>query len=436
MNVPVWERLFVVLVMVTACRGFDSIQFILGGGGGKGTGELGDSSPGRFAWLATLYGISLMLLLAHHHRDIFKLMSQNKLLLVIVGYILVSPAWAYDPDASLRRAIAFSLTASFCAYLALRYPPTEILKLAGWGLLVVAVVSVMAVVLFPEFGRELFGRKMGWWKGICGINTAFGRFMALGILVIWCLRRVDWKLQRFDMLVFGLFLVCTFQAHAATAIAAVFGAYCSILAIWSRSMFNIELAPKVLIGILAGLVLLATVPFYLGDVLLLLGRDETLTNRVFIWGAAFEQGWNNPIFGVGYESFWIEGNAAAAFYNMFGSGNTRIGNGHNGYLDVWLELGFVGLGLMLLLLIQAFTRVVRYLTVSGEPFAEFYGGLLVFIVIYSVAEKVIFVHSEFTWMMFMTGLMALRWRLATASQPESVRTDWDGALPQISQRIQ
>ena len=185
---------------------------------------------------------------------------------------------------------------------------------------------------------------------------------------------------------------------------------------------------------LVGLVLLATVPLYLGDVLLLLGRDETLTNRVYIWGAAFEQGWHNPVFGVGYGSFWIEGNASAAFYNMFGSGNTLVGNGHNGYLDVWLELGFVGLGLMLLLMIQAFVRVIRHLNVSDNPFAEFYGGLLVFILIYSVAEKVIFVHSEFTWMMFMVGLMALRWRLAPAIQGEGVGRNWEAALPQASQR--
>jgi O-antigen ligase len=170
---------------------------------------------------------------------------------------------------------------------------------------------------------------------------------------------------------------------------------------------------------------------------MVLDRDDTLTNRIFIWRAAFEQGWHHPIFGVGYESFWIEGNAASAFYNMFGSKNTQIGNGHNGYLDAWLELGFVGLGLLIMVISQAWVRVVRYLTVRDEPFAEFYGGLLVFILIYSVAEKVIFVHSEFTWMLFMTGLMTFRWRLdPVAGERERSSPDWDRALPQISQRSQ
>lgn len=430
-----WERLYVILTFVTACRGFDTLLGAFGESpGGGGRAELSESSPGRLAWLAALYGIALLLLLVHHRRDIIRLLSQNKLLVLVVAYILISTIWAFDQSASLRRAFAFSLTVSFCAYLALRYTPTDLLKLAGWALLLVAVASVIAVIFFPEFGRETFSSKMGRWRGISSINTAFGRFMALGILVIWCLRRTDWKMQRFDVLVLGLFMLCTYQAHAATSTASVVAAFVSIITIWSKVLFRVELLFKIVLGAIVGFILLITVPFYFSDVLVLLGRDATLTNRIFIWQAALEQGWRNPILGVGYESFWIEGNAAAAYYNMFGSGNTRVGNGHNGYLDVWLELGFVGLALLLLLLLQAVTRAIRSLTVGDEPFAEFYGGLLVFILIYSIAEKVIFVHSEFTWMMFMAGLMALRWRLAPATQGEGAGRNWEAALPRASQR--
>ena len=430
-----WERLYVIITFVTACRGFDTLLSTVGESPLGGREELTESSPARFAWLATLYGIGLVLLAVHHRRDIVRLLSQNKLLLAAVAFILLSTLWASDPNASLRRALAFALTATFCAYLALRYTPTELLKLAGWALVVVAVASVFAVIFFPEISREEFGRKLGWWSGISCINTAFGRFMALGILVTWCLRRTDWKFQRFDVLIFGLFLFCTYQAHAATSIAAAFAAFMSILVIWSRALFKVEMPPKILVGAFFGIVLLVTVPFYFSDVLLVLDRDDTLTNRIFIWQAAFEQGWKNPLIGVGYESFWIERNAAAAYYNMFGSDNTQIGNGHNGYLDAWLELGFVGLGLLVMLILQALTRVIRYLTVTDEPFAEFYGGLIVFILVYSIAEKVIFVHSELTWMLFMAGLMTLRWRLDPATSGERAGQNWDGALPTVSQRV-
>lgn len=429
-----WERLFVILTFITACRAFEGLLSRLSGD--SGLQHLSDSTPARFAWLATLYGVGLLLLLFHHHRDLLKLASQNKLLLLVVGYVLLSSTWAFDPQASLRRGTALALTLCFCAYLALRYPPIEILKLAAWAVCIVGIVSFGAAVFDPELAVEGFGRKAGWWRGISSSNTSFGRYMALGVLIAWSLRRTDWKLQRYDVLVFGFFVFCTYKANAASSIAAVFGAYCSVLAIWSRSLFNVELPPKLLVGGLIGLLLAAILPFIYGDILLLLGRDATLTNRVFIWGAAIEQGWQRPILGAGFNSFWIENNAAGAYYNMFGSGNTRIGNGHNGYLDVWLELGFVGLGLLALIVGQAFLRVIRVLTVSDDPFAEFYAGLLVFILIHSVAEKVILVYWDLSWMLFMAGLMSLHWWFDSVSRREQTYARRRDPLQHAPQRLQ
>lgn len=429
-NIPLWERLFVVLTLVTACRAFDTFLSTVGEHPSGGYVEMNESSPLRFAWLALLYGISLALLVYHHRADLLRLASQNKLLIAAIGYIFCSTFWAFDNTASLRRATAFALTATFCAYLALRYKPIQLLKLACWALLVVAVASVFAVALFPGFSVEEYGRKLGSWKGVSCINTAFGRFMALGVLVTWSLRRVDWGLRNVDVLVLLLFLVCLFNADAATSILAVFAGFTSILMIWSRSVFNIDLPAKTLVGVMFGAIAVMTVPLYFEEVLDLVGRDATLTNRIFIWGAAFEQGWQNPVFGVGYESFWIAGNAAQAFYNMFGSADTQLGNGHNGYLDAWLELGFVGLAFVLALLAQGFSRVIKVLTRTDSPFAEFYGGLLVFILIYSIAEKVIFVHSELTWMLFMSGLMSLRWHFDPSAVRDETAPNWGGALPQ------
>ncbi|MEN3975908.1 O-antigen ligase family protein [Emcibacter sp. SYSU 3D8] len=406
---PAWERVFVILVMITCCRGFDSL-FALGNSGGQNA--LNDSSPARFTWLAILYGTAVLLLLVHHVRDLPKLLVQNKLLLVVVAYIVASTFWSVDPPTALRRSMAFALTTTFCLYLVLRFPPTDILRLAAWALFCVAIASVIAALFVPELGREMYGRKLGWWKGVCSINTSFGRFMALGMLVVWCLRRANWGLQRYDVLVLGLFALCTFQAQAATSFAAVFGAFVSIVVVWSRTPFDAPLPAKLAVGALFAAVLVLTLPFYSSEVFDILQRDDTLTNRIFIWSAAYEQGWLNPVFGVGYESFWIESNAAGAFFNMFGSGNTIIGNGHNGYLDAWLELGFVGLACLAALLIQAFIRVTRYGLKHDDPMAQFYGGLLVFILIYSIAEKAIFVHSEITWLLFTTGLVATKWRLA------------------------
>jgi hypothetical protein len=61
---------------------------------------------------------------------------------------------------------------------------------------------------------------------------------------------------------------------------------------------------------------------------------------------------NHPMLGAGYRSFWTPEGASYVYARIW----AVIGNGHNGYLDVWLELGFIGLGLFLVMFFTAVRR--------------------------------------------------------------------------------
>jgi O-antigen ligase len=69
-----------------------------------------------------------------------------------------------------------------------------------------------------------------------------------------------------------------------------------------------------------------------------LGRNTTLTDRTLIWKAVLSIH-INPLLGTGFESFWL-GNRLEAVWNMSVKG---IQEAHNGYLELYLNLGFVGL---------------------------------------------------------------------------------------------
>jgi O-antigen ligase len=64
-----------------------------------------------------------------------------------------------------------------------------------------------------------------------------------------------------------------------------------------------------------------------------LGRDATLTGRTDVWASLLPDFNERPILGYGFGSFWTDGRRA----------KHEISDGHNGYLDVMLELGAVGL---------------------------------------------------------------------------------------------
>jgi exopolysaccharide production protein ExoQ len=84
-----------------------------------------------------------------------------------------------------------------------------------------------------------------------------------------------------------------------------------------------------------------------------LGRGSGLTGRTDLWAHCLELQ-SNPILGAGFESFWIEEKREqiAAFYH-----NWKPGGAHNGYLDTYLDLGLIGLSILIGLLIATFWKI-------------------------------------------------------------------------------
>ena len=90
------------------------------------------------------------------------------------------------------------------------------------------------------------------------------------------------------------------------------------------------------------------------------GKDPTLTDRTKIW--AFLLGMHtNPLIGTGYESFWM-GPRLEWFWDHAGVGH--LNEAHNGYLEVYLNLGIIGLLLLVGFLIASYKKICKQLTTA------------------------------------------------------------------------
>ena len=134
--------------------------------------------------------------------------------------------------------------------------------------------------------------------------------------------------------------------------------------------------------------------------LALLGRDPTLSGRTRLWELAFAYGLDNPILGIGYRAFWVDTGAAAQVMGAVSWGDENIGNGHNAYLDLWLELGVAGVCIFTVLLLSATRRVITGLSTGSDPTALWTSVLAIHLCIYAVTEVVILGHSDLGWMLF------------------------------------
>ena len=183
------------------------------------------------------------------------------------------------------------------------------------------------------------------------------------------------------LLAFGINLL--FTAHSATsAVCFVLGA--GLMLTIGRPLFQRGSAAVhvlVLTILLAGglTVLLGGA----GDAAMALGRDPSLSGRTKIWEMVIPMV-PNAIGGAGFETFWAGPRAEAVKTQCIAAGG--IGGpheAHNGYIEMYLNLGWIGVALIALILGQGYRRAVG--AFRRDPAL---GALLVAYIVTAVAYNI------------------------------------------------
>jgi O-antigen ligase len=100
----------------------------------------------------------------------------------------------------------------------------------------------------------------------------------------------------------------------------------------------------------------------------LLGRRPDLTERTEIWRVLLgplpdAQGRfvnTDPALGVGFQTFWTGERLEEAWRLL----RIQIHQAHNGYLEQYLNLGFIGIGFILMILLDGLLKVRRHMMVD------------------------------------------------------------------------
>jgi O-antigen ligase len=133
-------------------------------------------------------------------------------------------------------------------------------------------------------------------------------------------------------------------------------------------------------GFALGIPLFAVFLDTAGSLLHALGRNTTLTGRLNIWKAVLSLQ-TNPLFGTGFESFWLGGRLQSVS-KLTGMG---ISEAHNGYLEVYLNLGWIGLILLMGAIAMGYRRSSALFRLNPRA-GRLRLGLLAAGVIYSLTE--------------------------------------------------
>ncbi len=130
-----------------------------------------------------------------------------------------------------------------------------------------------------------------------------------------------------------------------------------------------------------------------GGFLQFLGKDPTLTDRTEVWHDVLQTG-INPFLGAGFESFWL-GDRLKTIWDKWAFHPTQA---HNGYLETYLNLGLVGLVIMVGVLLAAFGKAKAEL-LRSFGFGRFRVGFVVAVMAYNWTEAV-FKNISAIWFVF------------------------------------
>jgi len=322
---------------------------------GIGSGSLGQAIYGGNSTDEVIYGtliVAGILVLAKRHVRVGQLTQNSSWIIVFFLYEGLSCVWSDFPFISFRRWIKGSGDfVMVFVILSDLYPAraiTAAIKRSGYILI---PLSVLFIKYYQDWGRVIDDWGQSYYTGVTldknmlgYLLFAYGLFFASALVNAFRQDSSNRANRRRDLVCYALLLVMiawlTRVANSKTSLLALLA---GIVLMLSLQFFQIRrhlwflLIATLFIGAIADALFSVK-----GAVLEASGRDASFTGRTGIWQTVLSQP-INPLFGTGYTGFWL-GERLKRIWALYP--RTPLIQAHNGYLEVYLNLGLVGLALL------------------------------------------------------------------------------------------
>lgn len=179
-------------------------------------------------------------------------------------------------------------------------------------------------------------------QGIVGNRNLLG-FIALLALIIFCVQLADRAVWRGSGIMWIVIAVATLVlTRSSTVIVALVAvAVAAAAALWTRALPTSRRWPVYTTVGGGVLVTLATAPLWWRPVVTLLGRSADATGRGDIWNAVWGLIVERPVVGWGWISYWAPW--VEPFDHLAQRNGVLYLQAHNAWLDVWMQVGIIGL---------------------------------------------------------------------------------------------
>jgi exopolysaccharide production protein ExoQ len=355
-----------------------------------------ETSPLDRAFLILLFCLALWVLSLRKF-DWPRAINDNRWLIALIVYMLISVLWSSMPGVSFKRVIR-ETTTIFMAFVVLSdpYPRRAMESIIRRTTYIFIPFSLLLIKYFPYYGVDYTrwsGTRM--WIGVTTQKNGLGRLCIISVFfLIWSIARrqksVASKEKIYQTLaeIFILLLAIYLMRgpggdffYSATSMYALIAGLLSYSGLLLAKKYRINFKSLPVTLTVAFIIIIGHITLFRGGTNIsslasTAGRDATLTGRTEVWAELLPVAMEKPVLGHGYGGFWTP-----LLREAF-----RIREAHSGYLEILIQLGFAGTMFISLFLLSFSRKALPELEVDFD-WAAIWICFLIMAVVHNITES-------------------------------------------------
>ncbi|MBX4950464.1 O-antigen ligase family protein [Rhizobium binae] len=328
-------------------------------------------------------------------------LRRNLMVPLILALPFLSTLWSIGPSTTLRRAIGLLFCVLLSYVLAIRFTPRQLLFLLFVTLGACIVLSLIISVVLPALATMPDGAMRGAFihKNVLGWYAALMILVATAVLIDG-----TFGLRRTAFVLLAAGIICLASSGSMTAIIATSVAFClmGFYSLLQRSS-SIGRIVIVLFFLQLSVGILVSLHEFLVPALEALGKDATLTGRVPLWELVDREISDSWMLGYGYQAFWTTANPEAM--HMWVKIGWAAPHAHNGYRDILLSFGVVGMIPFALMLPHAIRQGAMLHCHDAQYGWLWLNVLTIMILVMNLTESIFFVQNDAIFILFTTAII-------------------------------
>ena len=312
-----------------------SLRYLRGGG---------HLLPGETEITSTIFQAIILTILCWmwwlRRRHLIQVMRDILPYLLILLLCALSAFWSDYQFPTLRRSVTLTSCVFFGAYCYLAFGVRGTIELVGRATVLVGLISLVVFFIAPSVGHETAQGYENAMRGVFSQKNSLGEAMLLAVSCYVYLLIDNPKSFVAPLSRLAFLFLCIVMSRSATSLVIAMIIMAMGALFWSAANWRRRV---VVIYVLTAVTCLITALAVVDTAQLLgyLDRDPSFTGRIPLWAASFQAALQRPLLGYGYSGFWNQD--AIIVQYIWASIDWQAPSAHNGYIDIMLQIGLVGL---------------------------------------------------------------------------------------------